>query len=125
MNDDFSKFKKYVLKNIELAGKDMLGHQKQFMRALYVEVKPKESIELILSVLEKYYNQSPYEKSLKKGWPNPRWSINWIYDQACCFADPEHWEYCDYFGGFPGAFDPPIDNERDENDREMALCYGV
>jgi len=121
MKEDFPKFKKYLLKNVELAGRQMLGAQQSYMRALYKALYSADSIEQLIKTLEEYHEKSPIGKPLKKGWPTPKWAIHWIWLTSGFFSDdPANDEY---FAGFPGGFDPPFDNEQEENDREKALCY--
>jgi hypothetical protein len=121
VKEDFPKFKKYVLKNVELAGREMLGVQKSYMRDLYRGLSSADSIEKIIKTLEEFYEKAPIGKPLKKNWPAPKYAIRWVWLASGFFSDDPIND--EYFAGFPGAYDPPFDNEQEENDREKALCY--
>jgi hypothetical protein len=118
MKTNFDKLKSYVLKNIELAGSRMHESQKSNMRAAYSKIKIVKNENDIFSILEEQYNLAPYEKSLIKGWPNQKWSLNWIFNETGAFLiGVEN----GYFAGYPSSEDSSP--EEDEKDIERALCY--
>ena len=117
MKINFNNLKSYVLKNIELAGSRMHESQKSNLRAAYLKIKSAKNESGIFSALEEEYSLAPYEKSLIKGWPNQKWSLNWIFNEANAFLiGVEN----GYFSGYPSSED--LNPEEDEKDKERALC---
>ena len=116
--NQFSEFKKYVLRNLqsalEKAHKSQCSNLSQAISKVYLS----KDIPELLNSLDEEYHAAPFEKSLIKGWPNQKYSLGWILRESQCFLigvnDGD-------FAGYP--IEEPFDSEGEENDREKDLFY--
>ena len=114
------EFRKEVLSWIAQAGRQMAGPQRERMRGVYRQAAKCDSPIGLVEMLDREAHNAPYERSLTKAMPNPKFALGQICTEAICW-----WSLGkEYSNGYHGFSTDRYENpELDERAHEMGEFY--